>query len=164
MGMRSLYYENVELWWATQRAEREVYSKWQSMWQRCTNARATQFPHYGGRGITVCDRWRSFYNFWGDMGHPPSEKHTLERIDVNGNYEPANCVWATQTEQILNQRIRSTNTSGVKGVSPYKGNGWRATATVKGKQIYLYNGVSFEKAVEARRAWDEARLSKLRGD
>ena len=164
MGLRSLYYTNRNLWYVTQLAEKPIYVKWQAMWNRCTNARASQFAHYGGRGITICDRWRSFYNFWSDMGQPPSEKHTLERVDVNGNYEPANCVWATQSEQILNQRIRSTNTSGVKGVSQYKGAGWRATATVKGKQVHLYNGPSFDKAVEARRAWDEKRLQKLRGD
>lgn len=162
MGLRSLYYDNIDLWYVTQSLEREVHSKWAAMWQRCTNARCTSFAHYGGRGITICPRWKSFYNFWGDMGHPPTAKHTLERIDTDGDYTPDNCRWATQTEQILNQRIRSTNTSGVKGVSPWR-NGWRATATVAGKQVYLYNGPYFDKAVEARRVWEEQHLPFKRG-
>lgn len=75
------------------------------MIQRCHNERHKDYENYGGRGITVCDRWRnSVGNFLSDMGPRPSRKHSIDRIDVNGNYEPANCRWATITQQNQNRR------------------------------------------------------------
>lgn len=83
------------------------YRTWSSMIQRCTNPRARNYKHYGGRGITVCARWRdSFEAFLADMGPRPA-KLSIDRINVNGNYEPGNCRWATQIEQVRNQRPRS---------------------------------------------------------
>lgn len=80
-----------------------TYISWSSMIQRTTNPRNPAWPHYGGRGITVCDRWRSYEAFLQDMGERPPGL-TLDRIDVNGHYEPGNCRWATWSEQRLNQR------------------------------------------------------------
>lgn len=77
---------------------------------RCGNPNSDRFPFYGGRGINVCRRWLSFENFFRDMGQPPSKKHTLERVDNDGNYEPGNCVWATMKEQCKNRRPRGTST------------------------------------------------------
>jgi hypothetical protein len=71
---------------------------------RCHDAKNKHFRHYGGRGIRVCDRWDSFENFLADMGSRPSTKHSIDRIDCDGNYEPGNCRWATWSEQRLNQR------------------------------------------------------------
>lgn len=81
------------------------YRCWAAMKNRCLNNRHKQYSHYGGRGITICDRWiESFNNFYADMGLKPSPKHSLDRIDNNGNYEPNNCKWSTSSEQNTNRR------------------------------------------------------------
>jgi NUMOD3 motif len=85
------------------------YNSWAAMIQRCTNPKTKNWASYGGRGITICDRWRtSSEAFLADMGPKPSPKHSLDRWPDNaGNYEPGNCRWATGTEQRLNQRPRA---------------------------------------------------------
>ena len=78
---------------------------WLEMQQRCYNDKREDYHRYGGRGIVVCDGWlKSFDNFYVDMGRKPSPEHSIDRRDVNGNYEPSNCRWATVHEQSRNKR------------------------------------------------------------
>ena len=80
------------------------YHAWENMKQRCSNIQGPAYGHYGGRGVQVCSRWLTFSNFYADMGDLPTPNHTLERVDVNGDYEPDNCVWATWKQQHNNTR------------------------------------------------------------
>lgn len=81
-----------------------TFKSWAKMIERCTNPNHQAYKSYGGRGITVCERWRSFANFLADMGERPSRGMSIDRIDVNGNYEHANCRWSTQAQQCRNRR------------------------------------------------------------
>ncbi len=82
----------------------KTFKSWESMKQRCLNEHAPDYHMYGGRGIKVCDRWiNSFDNFLADMGDRPMDK-SLDRIEVNGDYSPDNCRWATREEQEQNKR------------------------------------------------------------
>ena len=90
---------------------RITYKSWSAMKARCLSPTAKDYGRYGGRGITVCDRWRdSFEAFMADMGFRPSSQYTLDREDNYGNYEPSNCRWATPTEQSNNRRSNRTIT------------------------------------------------------
>ena len=78
------------------------FTAWKNLRQRCNNPNREHYERYGGRGISYCKRWESFENFFEDMGVAPTPKHSLDRIDNDGNYCPENCRWATQHEQLLN--------------------------------------------------------------
>ncbi len=83
-----------------------TYQSWMAMHLRCTNPNSNNWENYGGRGIKICERWQGehgFENFLADMGERP-DGLTIDRIEVNGNYEPGNCKWATRAEQRKNQR------------------------------------------------------------
>lgn len=126
----------------------DMLALWYSMRARCA-----RHPLYKGR-VFICPRWESFNNFWADMRERPSPAHSLGRIDNNGGYSPENCRWELPFQQAANKRF-TKGASGVPGVSWENATGrWRAEGRLKGVRFRLYSGPSFEKAVEARHAWE----------
>ena len=123
------------------------YSSWHGIKARCYKPHNSRYSSYGGRGITMCDRWiNSFENFLEDMGSKPTPKHSIDRIDVNGNYEPSNCRWATMEQQMLNKQNSKVIT--YKGVTlPLKT--WATKLGVRynllRRRIFVY-GWDIEKA------------------
>lgn len=81
-----------------------LYNTWRGMHERCRRKRSISYNNYGGRGISICERWYKFQNFVDDMGEKPSKNHELDRINNDGNYCPENCRWATPLEQNRNSR------------------------------------------------------------
>lgn len=112
-----------------------LYKIWSGMKGRCNNLNSTGYARYGGRGITVCDRWLdSFENFYEDMKEGYSKELQIDRIDNDGNYEPSNCRWVTRSQNSINTRPKGNSTSKYKGVSWNKlNNNWRAN--IKGKNL-----------------------------
>lgn len=133
-----------------------MYFVWANMIQRCINPKHEKYPDYGGRGITVCDRWRtSFAAFYADMGQQPSGM-SIERDDNSKGYEPSNCRWATAAEQSTNKRIARNNTTGVSGVEWRGKQGLFVVYSYRPKRQYLgstkdlFDAVCLRKSAEAR--------------
>ena len=143
------------------KSKNPIFKVWMGMIKRCTDPKIDKYACYGGRGIEVCDRWLDVNNFIEDM-YPSFENGlSLDRIDVNGNYEPDNCRWTTKEVQARNTRdIMRTNTSGYRGVSWIKKlNKWRVQITVS---KIKYNLGVFTDIVEAAKAYERyVRLNNL---
>lgn len=108
-----------------------TYLSWKNMMGRCFCEGAPYFKYYGGRGITVCERWRSSYlNFLADMGERPPGA-TLDRIDGDGHYEPGNCRWSTMREQVRNRRYTKLNPRGVRQIRWLIEMGYRQVAVAR---------------------------------
>lgn len=132
---------------------RPEFNAWVGIKTRCYNKNRPEYKRYGGRGIKVCDRWKdSFENFLEDMGERPSPRHSIDRIDVDGDYEPSNCRWATDEMQSRNQRLRKDNNTGVRGVRYYPEEGlYRAGITFDKRWIELGEFNDLKEAEKARK-------------
>ena len=133
--------------------QNKFYKTWYNMVHRCVSPKNKEYKHYGARGITVCKEWLDIKNFvaWCDLTHPNIEGISLDRIDVNGNYEPNNCRWADRTTQNTNQRMKKNNTSGFVGVSwDRRDKFWVAYISVKSKRRSIGTFKIIEEAVQAR--------------
>jgi len=121
------------------------YNAWRSMRQRC-RVLSPRFGNYSGRGISVCPRWQSFDNFLADMGPRPSPRHSLDRIDNSGNYEPNNCRWATLGQQ--NNNHRRNRVVVIDGEAKTLTE-WRRLLGVKHQTVYwrMARGQSLEEAL-----------------
>lgn len=122
-----------------------TYKSWQTMLARCLNQNTPYYHHYGGRGISVCQRWLKFENFLTDMSHRPDGK-TLNRIDNDGGYEPGNCEWATRSEQMENTRQTRFLTVNGQTMSV---NQWAIHLNVKRNTLYnrLFSGWTPERTI-----------------
>lgn len=144
-------------------ALRKLRHTWYCMWRRCSNPKDKDFHRYGARGISVCDRWRSFENFYADMGDRPSGK-TLDRINNDGPYSPENCRWSTTQEQCRNRRSNRRLSVGGESLLIVE---WAERAGLDQRIVNnrLWNGVSIERAVlpgTIRVRGEQQHLSKLK--
>jgi hypothetical protein len=127
-----------------------IYKIWASMIQRCIDINYEDYHYYGGRGITVCKRWKFFENFLADMGECPND-FTLERVDNEKGYFLKNCKWATHTEQNRNQRVQKRNKTGITGVFwSSDRNKFRSYIGVGGRLIHLGSFKELNNAILAR--------------
>jgi len=98
----------------------KIYYTWSAMKRRCLDEKNPRWHQYGARGITICERWLKFENFFEDMGDPPTKKHSIDRIDNDLGYFKENCRWATLSQQNSNRRFRIPST-GCQGIlRPHK--------------------------------------------
>lgn len=132
--------------------EHQSYMTWANMLSRCFNDHQTGYENYGGRGITVCQRWYHFANFAADMGEKPSPELTIERIDNNLDYGPDNCKWDTRSNQCVNRRKFKNNTTGATGVVQV-GDRFDARFDYEKVRYHLGRFPDIESAVNVRNAF-----------
>ena len=138
-----------------------LYNIWRGMKARCYNEKNPKYKHYGARGIQICDIWLDINNFIEDMYPDYKEGLSLDRVDVDGNYEPDNCRWTDKYTQSQNTRdIQSNNTSGYRGVSwSKKLNKWIVQIWVDARGMYLGR---YSSSLEATKVYERyVRINNL---
>ena len=131
----------------------QFYQTWYDMKYRCYNTMSKDYKHYGARGITVCEEWLDVTNFvaWCEETYPNIKGYSLDRIDNDKGYSPENCRWADKSTQVINQRIRRTNTSGYVGIIWSEAKlKWVSSITTEKKRIWLGDYKTIEEAILAR--------------
>jgi hypothetical protein len=127
------------------------YKAWEGIKQRCFNPNSSGWHKYGSRGITVCQDWLKFENFYKDMGDKPSKKHSIERINNDKGYSKENCKWALPVEQARNKRVLKNCATGVPGVYFKNENQkYQARITANGKRISLGYFHDLQEAIFVR--------------
>lgn len=136
---------------AVGRSTSPEYNSWRSMRERCGNPNADRYPHYGGRGIRVCEKWeKDFRGFLADVGPRPSLGHFLDRIDNNGDYRPGNVKWSTRSEQ---QRNTARNVVIEFNGEKHCVQEWSEALGMKYLTLYarIKRGWPLEKAISSKR-------------
>ena len=134
-----------------------LYTTWKSMRDRCLCPTNEKYDRYGGRGITICDRWSDFALFLEDMGERPPG-HTLDRVDNDGNYEPDNCRWATPAQQTSNQRLTCfTSSNPHRCIYPLKSGYHIAITLVPKTTVHRKSFNTLQEAIDYRDECDYER-------
>lgn len=129
------------------------YWIWSSMITRCTSKNSKDYYNYGGRGISVCDEWiNSFESFISHIGRRPESNSQLDRINVDGNYEPGNVRWVSPSQNAMNKKVYKNNRTGVKGVGHCHGK-FRARLQVNGETVFCE---IFDSLLDAAKAYNNA--------
>lgn len=126
------------------------YNTWRAVVRRCTNPNDKDYYRYGGMGVTLAEDWLDYLKFRADMGEPPTDSHSLDRVDPYGGYNKDNCRWATVLEQ--NRNIRSFGKT--RGVS-LRGNKWYAIIGLNNRQIYSRGFSTKEEAMVERKRQEQ---------
>lgn len=129
------------------------YRIWVGMKTRCDNKNVREYPDYGGRGITYCEKWKTFQGFWEDMQEGYSDDLTIDRTDTNGNYEKDNCRWVDMSVQSHHKRKRKNSKCTYIGVKKRSDNRFEASFCKHGVVEYLG---SYKTEYEAAQAYDDA--------
>ena len=128
-----------------------LYNTWKNIQKRVFDKKNSHYMYYGGRGITVCERWLKIENFIEDMYPSYEEGLSIDRIDVNGNYEPSNCRWATMSMQTINRNNFSNSISKYRGVTFNKSNNmWQSRIQINKKRVSMGYFKTEEEAMMAR--------------
>lgn len=144
------------------KTESLIYRRWAAMMQRCYNKNNHNYFNYGGRGILVCESWHKFENFYADMGDPPNNQLTLDRIDNNKGYSRDNCRWATKKEQGRNKRTTLLfNCDGEKKTLLELAEKLKITPEALQRRLKI--GLEFEEAISLRKYVRPSKLIEIKG-